>query len=154
MKPPFLDSESLLMTGGFISRLESKERECWKRCCSRVKDLWLAKDNRFLNPKSSYERFRRHLHVGSSFFLLPRISLSSYRRGIRIQTRRLIIAAGISSIFSPLGTVITSITFHLSDSNRLSILLFGGSVLTIIPSPGVSFRYSIRMKKMMNPSSG
>jgi len=28
MKPPFLDSESLLMTGGFISRLESKEREC------------------------------------------------------------------------------------------------------------------------------
>ena len=27
MKPPFLDSESLLMTGGFISRLESKERE-------------------------------------------------------------------------------------------------------------------------------
>jgi len=52
-------------------------------------DLWLAKDNRFLNPKSSYERFRRHLHVGSSFFLLPRISLSSYRRGIRIQTRRL-----------------------------------------------------------------
>ena len=29
-------------------------------------DLWLAKDNRFLNPKSSYERFWRHLHVGSS----------------------------------------------------------------------------------------
>jgi hypothetical protein len=46
MKPPFLDSESLLMTGGFISRLESKERECL--CVSR--DYTIVSSISFLSP--------------------------------------------------------------------------------------------------------